>query len=97
MSFLGAWVVDPSDKRALEEFGDVLMEFQDGGILRYTIRHESKHQIILMRYKVEGDTIISNQPSAPQEERTKYSLSPDGILTLEFEGTPYHFRRCDQE
>ena len=93
MNLLGAWAVDRTDARALAELGDVLLEFQEHGQLTYMIRCETKDQIILMRYKVEGDTIITDQPSSPQEERTAYSLSPDGILTLEFGGTPYRFRR----
>jgi hypothetical protein len=87
------WVVDRADARALAELGDVLLEFHGDGRLTYTIRCDNKNQIILMRYKVEGDTVVTDQPSAPREERTAYSLSPDGILTLEFGGTPYRFRR----
>ncbi len=93
MSLLGTWVVDKTDTRALTELGDVLIEFQEDGRLTYTVRTETKKQIILMRYKVEGDTIITDQPSAPREERTGYSLSRDGILTLAFGGTPFRFRR----
>ena len=93
MSLLGAWVVDRTDAKALAELGDVLLEFQEDGQLTYTIRFETKKQIILMWYKVEGIAIVTDQPSAPCEERTVYSLSPDGILTLEFGGTPYRFRR----
>jgi len=93
MSLLGTWVVDRTDKRALAELGDVLMEFHDDGRLTYTIRGETKDQIILMQYKVEGDILVTDQPSHPRVERTAYSLSPEGTLTLEFGGVPYHFRR----
>jgi len=93
MSLLGTWVVDPTDTRALAELGDVLLEFQDDGQLTYTIRGETKKQIILMQYKVEGATIVTDQPSLPQVERTAYLLSPDGVLTLEFGGVPYRFHR----
>jgi hypothetical protein len=93
MSLLGVWVVDRTDAKALAEFGDVLMEFHEDGQLTYTIRSETKTQIILMRYRVEGRTLVTDQPSAPREERTAYTLSPDGILTLEFGGTPSRFRR----
>ena len=92
MSLLGAWVVDRTDAKALAELGNVLLEFEEDGQLTYTIRCETKKQIILMRYKVEGDTIVTDQPSAPREERTAYFLSPEGILTLEFGGTPYRFQ-----
>jgi len=38
-----------------------------------------------MTYRVEGDTLVTNQQSAPQEERTAYALDLSG-LTLEFGG-----------
>ena len=93
MSLVGTWVVDRVDTCALAELGDVLLAFQENGKLIYTIRGETKDQIIFMQYKVEGDTIVTDQPSAPRVERTAYSLSPEGILTLEFGGVAYRFRR----
>jgi len=93
MNLVGAWVVDKTDARAVADFGDVLMEFGDGGGLVYTIRYPGKHQIMLLRYWIEGSTIVTDQPSAPGIERTPFSLSDDGVLTLAFGGTPYRFRR----
>ncbi len=94
MKLLGEWNVDPSDKGAIAELGDVTMVFGDGGELTYTIHTPTKRQIMLMRYRVDGDVIMSQQPSAPREERTRFSIADDGILTLEFGGTPYRFRRA---
>lgn len=93
MRLLGAWVVDEADTRALAELGDVLMEFHEDGRLTYTIRSETKKQIILMKYKIEGDTIVTDQPSSPRVERTAYVLCLDGTLTLEFNGVTCRFRR----
>lgn len=93
MSILGSWTVDETDERGLAELGDVSLEFLQDGKLVYTILTDSKKQIILMEYRVEGNEIVTDQPSAPQVERTAYSVSPDGILTLEFGGVPYRFRR----
>ena len=93
MNLIGAWVVDESDTRALAELGDVLMEFGEGGGLAYTIRTQDREQIMLLRYRVEGSTIVTDQPSAPRIERTAFSLSDDGVLTLAFGGTPYLFKR----
>jgi len=93
MSLVGTWVVDRTDTRALAELGDVVLEFQDDGRLTYTIRGQTTDQIILMQYKVEGDVIVTDQPSSPRVERTAYALSPDGTLTLEFGGVAYRFRR----
>jgi len=86
-------VVDETDARALAELGDVLMEFGEGGGLAYTIRTKDRQQIMLLRYWIEGSTIVTDQPSAPKIERTVFSLSDDGVLTLNFGGTPYRFTR----
>ena len=93
MNLIGAWVVDETDARALADFGNVLMEFGEGGGLVYTIRTQDREQIMLLRYWIEGSTIVTDQPSAPGIERTPFSLSDDGVLTLAFGGTPYRFRR----
>lgn len=93
MNLTGTWVVDKMDKQATTELGDVLLEFGDDRSLIYTIRGKDKNQIINLRYQIDGATIITNQPSAPRVERTDFSLSDDGVLTLAFGGTPYRFRR----
>ena len=93
MNLIGAWVVDKTDARALAELGDVLMEFGEGGGLAYTIRTPDREQIMLLLYRIEGSTLVTDQPSAPKVERTAFSLSEDGVLTLEFGGTPYRFKR----
>lgn len=92
MSLAGAWVADETDKQALADFGDVLLEFKDNGELLYAIRGETT-QLMLLHYHVEGSTIITDQPSAPRIEHTEFSLSADDILTLAFGGTPYRFKR----
>jgi Bacterial self-protective colicin-like immunity len=94
MSLIGTWVIERTDVRALTELADVILDFSEDGHLIYTIRDETKHQIIKMQYKVEDSVIVTDQPSAPNVERTGFSLSPDGsLLTLAFGGTPYRFRR----
>jgi len=71
----------------------VPLEFGDGGGLLYTIRGQETDQIIMLRYKVEGSTIVTNQPSEPRVERTQFSLADD-TLTLSFGGVPYRFVRA---
>jgi hypothetical protein len=92
MNLVGAWVMDEADAQALAKLGNVLLEFGDGGGLIYTIRSQEKDQIIMLQYKIEGSTIVTNQPSKPRFERTQFSLA-DNILTLEFDGAPYRFVR----
>lgn len=93
MKLIGTWVVDRSDKRALAELGDVLFEFDEDGSLTYVVRAQDRDQIIKLRYRVDGDVIVTDQPSAPNVERTAFSLSDDEVLTLAFGGVPYRFNR----
>jgi len=37
---------------------------------------------MILTYRIEGDTIISDQPSHPREEKTKFSFTPEGKLVL---------------
>jgi hypothetical protein len=91
MNLLGAWKVDETDARTLSELGNVLMEFGEEGSLTYTIRGQDKDQIMDLRYKVEGSTIVTDQPSHPRVERTQFFLSDD-MLTLTLGG--YRFVRA---
>jgi hypothetical protein len=93
MNLVGTWIVKDTDERALADLGDVVLEFQESGGLIYTIRGRAKDQIIKLRYKIEGSTIVTDQPSAPRVERTAFSISDDGVLTLAFGGVPYRFTR----
>lgn len=93
MNLLGAWIVDKTDAQALANLGDVLLEFDESGGLRYTIHEHDKRQIINLQYRVEGSTVVTDQPSAPRVERTQFSFAEDGVLTLAFGGVPYRFVR----
>ena len=90
---IGAWLVDETDARALTDLGNVLLEFGEGGGLLYTIRGQEKDQIVKLQYKVEGFTIVTDQPSEPRVECTQFSLTDD-MLTLAFGGVPYRFVRA---
>jgi hypothetical protein len=93
VSLTGNWVVDSDDKHAMAELGNVLLEFDGNGNLNYVIRENGKDQIMLMTYEVDGCILVTDQPSSPRTERTAFSISTDGILTLRFGGEPFHFKR----
>jgi uncharacterized protein (TIGR03066 family) len=78
---LGKW---RSDREATRE--DVTLEFSKDGSLTYTIHSEASDQSIFLRFRIEGDVIITDQPSAPREETTKYEIAPDGRLVLTHQG-----------
>jgi hypothetical protein len=93
VNLAGAWIIDDTDQRVLADLGNVEFEFKEDGGLTYTIHAEGKDQIIELRYQIDGATIVTDQPSAPRVERTAFSLSEDGALTLVFGGKPYRFKR----
>jgi hypothetical protein len=41
---------------------------------------------MLLSWRTEGETIITNQPSAPHQEKTSYSLLNDHTLLLTLAG-----------
>ena len=83
---LGRWEIDPQDSKAAARYGRVSLEFMADGQLLYTIHEERKDQIMLMIYRIEGDILVTDQPSAPNEVRTRCSLTDDGKLLLELNG-----------
>ena len=88
----GRWVLDPSDTDAVAAFGKASAEFANGRLV-YEVEEDGKLQIMLMTYRVEGQTLITDQPSHPRPERTRYSLGGD-TLTLEFGGLTGRFIRA---
>jgi hypothetical protein len=76
------------------------MEIFADGRLTYTVSGPDdavmlppdKEGLMLLTYRVEGDEIVSNQPSRPREERTRYKLDGD-VLILTFQGETTHWRR----
>jgi hypothetical protein len=83
---MGAWVSDPEDQEGVQEFGHATLEFEEDGQLTYTVHAEGKDQKMFLVFRVEGDTLVTNQPSSPREEQTAYSFDPGGRLTLWFGG-----------
>ena len=79
---LGPWRTDPSDAWSLREYGDVSLHFSEKGKLTYKVHLANKEQIMHLRYRVERTTLITDQPSAPHEERTEFLFTPDGRLAV---------------
>lgn len=91
---LGSWVADPQDFAGLDEFGCVELCFSADGSLRYTIKEKGRCMIILLRYYVVGeDTIVTEQPSAPKKEKTRFYFTDDGRLVLSFCGARSRYVR----
>jgi hypothetical protein len=68
-------------------------DFRDDGRLRYSILSGETWQIMRLAYRIEGDVLVTDQPSEPREERTRFSIEGDGSLILEFGGQRSSFKR----
>ena len=83
---IGKWSADSS------EFPNTQMTFTSNGKLIYEITENEKVSIMNMTFETSEDLIISNQPSHPRIEKTRYSISGD-LLTLDYEGVISKYRK----
>ena len=80
-NLLGIWISDP-EGIPVDQFQRIQLEFTEDGQLIYTLVKDDSDDIMFLTYRIEGDTIISDQPSHPREEKTKFSFTPEGKLVL---------------
>jgi hypothetical protein len=90
---LGLWETDASDTTTVEQYGRARLHFFESGDLTYTICSDAVDQVIRLTYSIEGNTITTQQPSAPREEKTEYALEADGRLSLTHDGIVSWYRR----
>ncbi|MBL8233672.1 MAG: hypothetical protein JNL98_34565 [Bryobacterales bacterium] len=79
---IGLWVTDPLDQDSLAAYGEVTLQFGPAGQLSYTIHQNDEKQIILLTYRVESNTLVIDQPSAPREERVPFEITAGGKLVV---------------
>lgn len=89
----GRWISDPGDLRGHDEFGRVSMHFRPNGELVYQVIEESRQQVIRLTYRVQGDFLITDQPSSPREDRTRYWFDEQGRLLLDYGGSVARYVR----
>lgn len=94
---IGTWRTDPEDRSSVERFGSVFLRFGEGGSLEYAIESEDKYQVIVLRYQVDGSELVTDQPSAPREERTCFRFASDDRLLLERDGYWAVYVRSDDD
>ncbi|MFH0790480.1 MAG: hypothetical protein V2A64_02510 [Candidatus Omnitrophota bacterium] len=97
IKLIGTWITDLQDIKSLEEFGRVTLKFKKDGRLDYIIHLEDKYQKILLVYKVENGVIITDQPSKPHEERTPYTITPEGKLLMFYNNKKVTYVRLNVE
>jgi hypothetical protein len=92
---LGVWRTDPGDEASLNDYGDVSLAFAADGSLTHTTHLQHKAQISHLTYRVEGTTLITDQPSSPTAYRTAFSFTADGRLAIipTLGGPPSFYRR----
>jgi hypothetical protein len=94
---IGTWTVDPSDEVGFRRYGNTTMEFKDDGSLTYRIiTDDGKHQLMFLTYKVDGNTLVTNQSSHPREDRTEFELVNDNVLRLTHSGTRVTYCRSSK-
>lgn len=72
-------------------------DFRDDGRLYYSVLSGDRWGVMKLRYRIEGDALVTDQPSNPREERSRFVLAPDGTLTIEFGGGKSVFRRGEKK
>ena len=68
------------------------VEFAPDGKLACVFLEGDKQQIIRLTYSVDGDVLVTDQPSSPRPERTKAEFSR-GDLILELQGVQTRLSR----
>jgi hypothetical protein len=71
----------------------VEMDFRPSGELLYCVEAAQKWQVMRLTYRIEGATIVTDQPSHPGEERTRFVLDNAGTLVLDYDGMKAQFVR----
>ena len=70
----------------------IFITFDADGHLRYTIETATV-QHILLTWRVEAGELVTDQPSAPRTERTRFALTSPSTLVLEKDGKTYSYER----
>jgi hypothetical protein len=73
--------------------GETTMVFTNDGKLIYSVHTGDKIQTINMVYEVSGDQIITDQPSNPRKEISKFYFESSGILVIDYHGEKTRFVR----
>lgn len=89
---LGRWRLLRADA-ALDFTPGVGMDFGPGGRLRYTIPVEGRGHVVALVYRVEGDVLRTDNPSAPHATATRFWRGAGDVLVFDFAGAHAWFVR----
>ncbi|MGQ0640445.1 MAG: hypothetical protein ACT4P6_06690 [Gemmatimonadaceae bacterium] len=91
-SLVGRWRLLRTDA-VLEFAAGVRMEFLPDGHLLYTIPVDNRELQVELIYRVEGDTLRTDNPLAPHATATRFEFGPGDVLILDFAGPRAWFVR----
>jgi hypothetical protein len=89
---LGRWRLMRADP-TLEFAAGVRMEFLPAGHLVYTIPIENREMVVELIYRVDGNTLMTDNPLAPHATSTRMEFGPGDVLVLDFAGPRAWFVR----
>lgn len=89
---LGRWRLMRADA-ALDFAPDVRMEFQHGGRLRYEFAVGQRRQVLMLLYRVDGDTLHTDNPAASHARSTRFHFGAGEVLVFDFVGACAWFVR----
>lgn len=90
---LGTWRLVKSDG-GIDSGDGVTMTFMGNGRLLYVIHQKDSDEIMNLVFTVDGDRLVTNQPSRPQTEFTKIFFDGEGHLVLDYDGSKTCFARA---
>jgi len=89
---LGRWRLLRADA-SLDFAPDVSMEFLRGGRLHYEFLAGDRRQVISLLYRVEGNTLRTDNPAASHELSTHFQFGAGEVLIFDFAGARAWFVR----
>ena len=90
-ALVGTWHLERSEDPEADP--GVEIDVLPDGRMQYSIPASDRWQIIQMTWCVENEWILTDQPSSPRVEKTRFRLESDDSLVLEFSGHQSWFRR----
>ena len=69
------------------------LEFLPDGRLAYVVLSGDRAQTVRMTYRLDANYLITDQASAPHEERTRFRFEGPDRLVLEFGGVATNFTK----
>lgn len=93
-ALLGCWRLVRADAH-LDLGEHATLEFRQGNDLRCTFEEDGRPRVLKMAYWLEGNVLVTDQASAPREQRMRLHLETADLLRLDYGGALAWFERTD--